>query len=152
DPFDIVDDFLAESAGSRAALLSSIGRDANAVAVVSATIASFLPFPFVGNLGETALFALGEQGANSTATAMALGVIPGGKLAAWAAQSKRGSLIGKVGSSAWGAAKHYATKATGVLARITGGLAKRARDFLRRKPGSACGCFTAGTLVWTATG
>src|SRR5690606_7409266 len=68
------------------------------------------------------------------------------------AKSQLGGFLAKVGSSAWGAAKHYASKAGGFLARMSGGIARRARDFLKRKPPSLCNCFAAGTLVWSAAG
>jgi hypothetical protein len=157
DPFDIVDDYLAESAGSTAAFLNQLGQDAKAVAVVSATIASYLPFPFVGSMGDLALYALGEQGAGETAAYLALGIIPGGKLMHLAAKSKLGSFLGKIGVSAWRGAKHYASKYGRAIIQAVGsvtplGLAKRALEFLKRKPSVACGCFTAGTVVWTATG
>lgn len=83
---------------------------------------------------------------------MALGVVPGGKLAHMFAKSGLGSFIGKIGASAWQSAKHYAGKAGSALGRGAGGLIDRAGQFLKRKPGSACGCFTAGTVVWTLSG
>ncbi|MCW5757956.1 MAG: HNH endonuclease [Phycisphaeraceae bacterium] len=151
DPFSIVDDFLAERAGGSAALLSALGQETKAAAVVAATIASYLPFPFVGNLGELALFALGETSEGELAVAMALGVVPGGKLAHMFAKSGLGSFIGKIGSSAWKSAKHYAGKAGSALGRGAGGLVDRARQFMGRKPPGSC-CFTAGTVVWTIFG
>jgi hypothetical protein len=152
DPFDIVDDYLAESAGSTAAFLNQLGQDAKAVAVVSATIASYLPFPFVGSMGDLALYALGEQGAGETAAYLAMGIIPGGKLV-----GKLGGFLGKIGASSWRAAKHYAAKYGRAIIQAVGsvtplGLAKRALEFLKRKPSVACGCFSAGTAVWTLTG
>jgi len=72
DPFSMVDDFQAEMAGSTAAFLSALGQSARATAVVAAQIASYLPFPFVGNLGEVALYALGESSGDDLAMAMAL--------------------------------------------------------------------------------
>ncbi|MCW5757950.1 MAG: hypothetical protein KIT54_12005 [Phycisphaeraceae bacterium] len=151
DPFSIVDDFLAERAGGSAALLSALGQETKAAAVVAATIASFLPFPFVGNIGELALFALGESSEGELAVAMALGVVPGGKLAHLFAKSGLGSFIGKIGASAWSSAKHYAGKAGSALGRRAGGLVDRARGFEPRKPPGSC-CFTAGTVVWTIFG
>ncbi len=122
--------------------------------MVAAHIISYLPFPGFGLAGDLALYALGEQSAGEMAAGMALGLVPGGKLA---------SLIGKIGSSAWRAAKHYAiTFGAPVLKSaasfMTGAwvfkgisnLAGRARDFVRRiKP---CHCFAASTLVWTTSG
>jgi len=147
DPFDMVDEYLAESAGNSAAFMSALGQGMKATAILAATIASYLPFPFVGNLGEVALYALGETTDEGLVAAMALGLIPGGKLGA-----KFGSFLGRIGSSAWSSAKNYASKHSGALSRGAGGLMSRATEFLRRKPASACGFFVAGTLVWTLNG
>lgn len=139
----MVDEFLAEDAGSRAAFLSQLGMNAKAVAVVAATIASYLPFPVVGQAGDLALYALGEQSGAEYAASVAIGLIPGGKLAA---------LMGRIGSSAWRGAVHYAGRYGGAIIRGAGratlGLADRAMGYLRR----GCGCFTEGTPVLTATG
>lgn len=144
DPFDMVDDFYAEHMGSAAALLSQLGQSAKAVAVVAATIATYLPFPAASLAGEVALYALGETDANEFAVAAAIGLVPGGKL---------GSFIGKLGGSAWNTAKQYASRAGGFLARGAEGLAQRAKRFVNGKsPRMACGCFAAGTLVWTTAG
>lgn len=147
DPFDMVDDYVSESAGNRAAFLSQLGQNAKAMAVTAATIASYLPFPVVGELGDIALYALGEQSGEELAFSLAMGLIPGGKLL-----GKFGSFLGKIGSSAWTGAKHYAGRFGRALFRAynfaSGGLAERALNFLRR----ACGCFEAGTPVWTSRG
>ncbi len=145
DPFSMVDDFQAEHAASTAAFMSALGRSATATAVIAATIASYLPFPFVGNLGELALYALGETSETDLAMAMALGLVPGGKLAA--KFSGLGSFIGKIGSSAWSTATSYARKLTSRFSR--GGLAHRAQAAVK-----ACvrHCFEAATEVWTARG
>jgi hypothetical protein len=151
DPFDAVDEYLAEAAGSTAAFLSSIGQDSRAVAVVAATIASYLPFPFVGNLGELALVGLGETSLVGAGADLALGMIPGGKLLA-----KHGKFFLRIGQSAWSAAKHYASKFASRVVRAGRGalnLLGKAKDFLlKRKPKAVCGCFAAGTPVWTADG
>jgi len=148
DPFSMVDDYLAETAGSRAAFLTQIGQDAAAVAVVTATIASYLPFPGVGALGDLALYALGEQTGTETATMLALGVIPGGKLL-----GNFGSYLSKIGSSAWRGAKHYAGNFGRAIFNYTGPgaalrLGKMALDFIRK----GRGCFEAGTRVWALRG
>ena len=155
DPFSVVEDYLTEFTGNAAAMLSSLGQNLTAVAIVGANIASMLPFPFAGNLGDLALYALGEQSEASLAAAMAIGIIPGGKLASKFASSGIGRFIGRVGASAWGAAKHYAGKAGTWLARRIyrdGGpgfsLLDDAAEFLRK----GCGCFEAGTQVWTERG
>jgi len=153
DPFDMVDEYLAESTGSRAAFLNQIGQDAKAIAIVGATIASYLPVPIVGSLGDMALFALGEQSGGELAAGLAIGLVPGGKLL-----GRLGSFIGDIGGSAWSAAKHYAQRHGRSILRsnpVTGPtltLGDEALEFVRRKPKAACGCFAAGTLVWTPAG
>lgn len=146
DPFDALDDYLAESAGSTAAFMNNIGMGAKAVAVVAATIASYLPFPFVGNLGDLALYALGEQSGAELAGAMALGLIPGGKLGK--AFGKIGSFLGRIGSAAWSAAKSYATRFAKAAANGFLDLGRKALNWVRK----ACGCFEPGTEVWTIDG
>ncbi|MEM7630180.1 MAG: hypothetical protein AAF356_12305, partial [Planctomycetota bacterium] len=80
DPFDMVDDYLAETAGNRAALLGAIGQGGKSAAIVGAQILSMTPFPLASIVGDVALYALGEQSAAETMGAIALGIIPGGKL------------------------------------------------------------------------
>jgi len=151
DPFDVVDEYLAEAAGNTAAFLASIGQDMKAVAVVAATIASYLPFPYVGNLGDLALYALGEQSALETGAGLALGLIPGGKLAAYFAKTKLGTFLGRLGASAWQSATRLARFATRFIrGGVVGGgigLMNGVRAFLR-----GCTCLDAGTAVWTAAG
>ncbi|MFG0243500.1 MAG: polymorphic toxin-type HINT domain-containing protein [Phycisphaerales bacterium JB054] len=151
DPFDMVDEYLAESTGARTAFLNQLGQDAKAIAIVGATIASYLPVPIVGSLGDMALYALGEQTGEELAVGLAIGMIPGGKLL-----GGLGKFLGKIGGSAWSAAKHYAGKFGRGVLRSAGekalALGERALEFVRRKPSAACGCFTAATLVWTPAG
>lgn len=60
--------------------------------------------------------------------------------------------MGRIGASAWSAAKQYAGTFGRAIFRaynyMSFGLAERALKFLTR----ACGCFEAGTPVWTARG
>jgi YD repeat-containing protein len=153
DPFDMVDEYLAETAGNTAAFLSALGKDTLALAVVAAQIASYLPFPGASLAGDLALVVMGEQSAGSTAMALAVGLIPGGKLA---------SLVGKMAASAWKAVSHYASKYAAPLARavvkgldpfgVGRWLFSKAKAWVGRKPASACHCFVAGTLVLTPAG
>ncbi len=148
DPFDMVDDYLTEWAGSVGALLGQLGQSAKAAGIVAATIASYLPFPFAGNLGEIALFALGENNGEEFATAIALGLIPGSKIAA-----KIGGFVSKIGASIWKYALHYANKyGRPVLAAMAKfnpyGFSARALEYLKK----VCGCFEAGTPIWTFRG
>ncbi len=101
DPFDMVDEYIAEDAGSKAAFLGQLGMGAHSVAVVAATIASWMPIPIVNTLGDLALYALGEQSGAQTAFNVALNMMPGGEL---------GILLGKIGSAAFRSAVHYASK------------------------------------------
>lgn len=161
DPFDMVDEYLAEDAGSKAAFMQAIGMSAKATAVLAATIASYLPIPGLASAGDLALYALGEQGAGATAVALGMGIIPGGKLAKLFATSKIGKLLGGIASSAWNGAKHYASQAGAMLLsgakRMVGGAANllgRASTWLaeRKARNNPCKCFAAGTLVWTSLG
>jgi hypothetical protein len=63
DPFDMVDEYLAEDAGSKAAFLERIVGPVHTVAYLTAYVASWLPFPIVGELGHLALSIMGEPGA-----------------------------------------------------------------------------------------
>jgi YD repeat-containing protein len=149
DPFDMVDEFIALDAGSKAAFLQAVGMSAKATAVVAATIASYLPIPGLASAGDLALFALGEQGAGETAVALSLGIIPGGKLAKLFATSGIGKLLGGITSSAWSGAKHFAKfTAAGMLAKTGGTMLDIAKKLLQK----GCGCFEAGTEIWTERG
>jgi hypothetical protein len=143
DPFDMVDEIVNERIGSASALLQSMGQHAQSIAVVSAHILSYLPFPAASLAGELALAALGEQTEEAALAAAAIGLIPGGKL-----MGLVGKIMGGVGSAAWGAAKHYAARDGAFLANKVDGLFARAKSWLRK----GCGCFTAETKVWTMSG
>jgi len=128
DPFSIVDDYLAEHTGSRAGLLTQLGQDAKAVALVAATIASYMPFPMASVAGEMALAALnGEDIGSAAAQAAALGLIPGGKLL-----GKLGGFVGRVSVNALNSAAQYAANYGARLLRVAGGgisnLARRAAN------------------------
>ena len=45
DPFDMVDEYLAESTGAQAAFLTQLGQNAKAVAVVAVAPRNTLPLP-----------------------------------------------------------------------------------------------------------
>lgn len=152
DPFDAMDEILGEASGSTAAFLAQIGQSIAATAVVAATIASYLPFPFVGNLGELALYALGEQSATATAVGIGMGLIPGGKLLKKFGGTKLGTFLSRVGSAAWSIAKEYAAQIGRKIFKALAGpglwLAEKALSFISK----SCGCFEAGTPVWTSRG
>lgn len=67
-----------------------------------------------------------------------------------------GKFLGRVTSSAWSAATHYARQAgAGLLNGVRRGTALLGRAVnwvMDRKPPSLCGCFVTGTVVWTASG
>jgi hypothetical protein len=125
DPFSMVDEYLAEATGNTAAFLSQIGQGLAATAVVLATVASNLPFPITSTLGELALVALGQQSTEEYMLGAAVGLIPGGRIAAkfGGIASSLGSFVGRLGSSAWTSARHYASRFTGWLSNKTKGLA-----------------------------
>jgi hypothetical protein len=75
DPFDMVDEIASDRVGSSAALLQALGNHANSIAVVSAHILSYLPFPAASIAGELALAALGEQSDEAAMAAIAMGLI-----------------------------------------------------------------------------
>ncbi len=143
DPFDMVDEFLAEDAGSKAAWLAQAGQHARAAAIVAATVASYLPFPIASLAGDIALVALGEQSSSEMAAGIAMGLIPGGKLLGGV-----GGFAGRIVGTAWASAKAYAGQFGRALIKRVGGLADRALSVIRR----GCGCFTPGTEVWTTHG
>ena len=148
DPFDMVDEIIAEHAASGAALLSALGNSAKATAVLAAHIATYLPFPAASLAGELALVALGEQDMQTALMAAGLGLIPAGKLLGPAFKTV-GKFIGRAASAVWGAAKHYAGKAARFLWRNSPlGLMHRAASWLAK----GCGCFEEGTHVQTSRG
>lgn len=148
DPFDMVDEIIAEHRASSAAFLNQVGQGAKAVAVIAATIASYLPFPLASAAGELALAAMGEQSMEEAAAGIAMGLIPGGKLAKHF--KKLTGFVSKMASAAWSAAKSYVGKGARFLWKASGlDLAWRAAKWVLRK---GCGCFEAGTFVWTAAG
>ena len=149
DPFDMVDELIAEHAASGSALLAAVGNGAKAAAVLAAHIATYLPFPAASLAGELALVALGEQDMQTALIAAGMGLIPAGKLLGPAFKAV-GKFIGRAASAAWNAAKHYAGKAGKYLARMhpAGFLIERAWRWLAK----GCGCFEEGTQVQTARG
>jgi hypothetical protein len=156
DPFAEVEAIIDEIVGHRAGVLSALGQEMAATALVAARIMSMLPIPMAGIAGDLALYALGDQSAGATVAAIALGVVPGGKLLGKAGQALFKS-IGGLGSAAWGTAKALAAKGGSFLRKQGHGLVERARSFLNsaRKTVlrvAGCGCFTASTVVWTAQG
>lgn len=158
DPFDMVDEYLAETAGQKAALLAQLGQSAKAAAVVAATITSMLPSPLAGYVGDIALYKLGAQSEEELLFGIAMGLILGGKLVAKLGDLGKplGRLLGRVGSAAWSATKRFVKDHGRSVLRagfgVAGWLADKAIDFVRRKPPAACHCFTAGTMVLTPAG
>ena len=162
DPFDMLDDFMAEYLGSASAFLSQLGQDVQAAAVVGLNVLSMMPFPGVSIVGDVGLYLAGEQGLAMTVGMIALGLVPGGKLIGKAV-GKVGPVIANLGAKAWKYATAYAVQFGGAVLRggarlgrwaggMIGSLANRVGSVLRRKPPELCGCFVAGTLVWTASG
>ena len=142
---DDIESLMDELTGGRSEALSQLGTDAEAAAIVAARIMSMLPIPFAGVARDLALYALGDRSGGEMAAALALGIIPGGKLG-----GKLFKSIGGVAGSALSASMQMAKAGGSKLLQGTKDLAGRAAAFVRRKPGSACGCSTAATMVWTA--
>jgi len=128
DSFELLAEFMAESAGERAALLTQIGQSARAVAVVAATIASYMPFPIVGAAGELALYSLGEQSSSQMAVGVSLGLIPGGKLV-----KGLGGFVSRISGSALGVAKSYILRhGRPLIAAVLGPLASTVLKFIEK--------------------
>jgi len=147
DPFSMVDEYLAESAGSKAAFLSQLGMGGRGAAVVTASILSNFPFPFVSHAGDIGLYLMGETSGGELALAAAIGIAPGGKLLA-----QFGGFLARVSKSVFETTVSYARRGS---AKFGGSrLSKAADDWLARKPAKylKCGCFAAATLVWTPAG
>lgn len=154
---DEIDAIINEYIGVRSAILSGFGQEALAAAKMAAHIASYLPFPGVGLVGDLALVALGEISMEEALMGAAIGIVPGGKLIKLLAKSGAGRAIGQIGRAAWKQAKSMASQGGSFLARKGGGLAARAAGWVARKASKLvgagkCGCFTATTLVMTANG
>ena len=132
DPFSMVDEYIAEWAGSSAAFMDRIGQSTRAVAVVAATIAAYLPFPGVGIAGQLALAILnGETLTLDVILESAFyGILPAGagKLAILIK-----SLGGKIFRGASKASLHYGVMAgarPGFVATMAGAAATAGAKFL----------------------
>ncbi len=102
--------------------------------------------------GDLALYALRDQNEQQLAAALALGVIPGGKLA-----GKLFKSMGGMASRAFKASAQIAMAGGSKLLHKAGGMAGKGANWVARKAQRAvgkgsCGCFTAAILVWTAQG
>ncbi|MBX3408093.1 MAG: hypothetical protein KF869_15160, partial [Phycisphaeraceae bacterium] len=153
DPFSMVDEYLAEDAGSKAAFLERVIGGARIYAYVGATLLSMLPFPVISN--AAALGAAALEGDVPPELALA------GKILGYVSLGAISLTISKVAFSASRTAlrlyqQHGFRGAVGQVYQNGIGLAKRAHAWVKAKiatlRGKACGCFTAATLVWTATG
>lgn len=151
DPFSMVDDYIAESVGANAAFLERLVGGARVAAYVGAVVVSMLPFPvsaIAADIGASVLE--GHMPPELVAARKVLGYVALGVVAV---------TVAKLGYSAAKAAFLYVQKygmraALGVALKYSPiGLAHRAWKFLRKpKAAGACGCFVAGTLVWTSYG
>ncbi|MBX3378439.1 MAG: hypothetical protein KF678_15705, partial [Phycisphaeraceae bacterium] len=145
DPFSMVDEYLAEDAGSKAAFLERISGGMQAAAFVGSLILSQLPFPVAMVAGELGAAAL-EGGVSPELRALkkVLGevnlarlMISVGKVAIHAAVSAIKYVVSHGLRAIWNVARRLNPLS----------LAKQAWNALR-----GCGCFTHGTLVWTLRG
>lgn len=149
----MVDEYLAEDAGSKAAFLERVIGGARIYAYVGATLLSMLHIPVISN--AAALGAAALEGDVPPELALA------GKFLGYASLGGISLAISKVAFSASRTAlrlyqQHGFRGAVGQVYQNGIGLAKRAHAWVQAKiatlRGRACGCFTAATLVWTATG
>jgi hypothetical protein len=153
DPFSMVDDYIAESAGNTAAFMERIVGGAKAAAYIGAVVLSQLPFPIsaiAADVGAEILEGPGDIPPSLKAARRILGYVQLGALAL---------TVGKVAASAAKAAVEYVVRygMRGILSSLWNGaksLATTAFNWVSRKEKVAgtCGCFTAATVVWTATG
>lgn len=150
DPFSIVDDYIAEDAGSKAAFLERIVGGAKTAAYVGSVIMSVLPFPVSAAAGELGMAAL--EGHVSPELQMAA------KIMGYASLGAASVIVGKIAYSAAKTATQYVMKygmraALGAALKHSPiGLAIRGAKWAARKLSGKCGCFAAGTLVWTTSG
>jgi hypothetical protein len=153
DPFSLVDEYLAEDAGNKAAFLGQIVGAATTVAYLAATITSVLPVPLpVGIAADIAAGAL--EGHVSPALRQFR------KILGYVALAAVTVMVAKVAVSAFRAAARYVARrgVRGVLYDMSMfGLFGRAKQFIERKVrgGGHIGCmlcFTASTVVLTPAG
>jgi hypothetical protein len=152
DPFAMVDDYMEEMAAERAAFLTAIGKDLKAVAIVGATIASYLPFPAVSLAGELALASLNGNDPTTAIASASLALVPGGKLAKGIA-----GLTNRIGAKALGIATSYAQQHAGAfvntVSQAAPGLAGRAKAVVSKTAASVDAWLNAGpsnTVVYLA--
>ncbi|MCG3123159.1 MAG: hypothetical protein GIKADHBN_01568 [Phycisphaerales bacterium] len=127
---------------------------ARTAAYVGLVMANMLPFPV------TAIAA--DLGANMLEDSMPPELVTARKYLGYASLASAGVFVAKMGYSMIKTAVQYAAKrGSKAASRGTGAmsssLSKRADEIAERKknaPHGSCpiGCFTAGTLVWAATG
>jgi hypothetical protein len=155
DPFDMVDDYLAESSGERAAFMERIVSAAQTAAYIGAVIASTLPLPLpVGILADIGADALeGQVSPELMKMRKLLGLVSLTALTA---------TVGKLSFSAIKTSVHYVIKhgMRGTVRNLwnsTIGLARRGKDWIEHKWRKftkvyKCGCFVGATVVLTPTG
>jgi hypothetical protein len=150
DPFNLVDEYLAEDAGSKAAFLESVIGGFKTAAYVGAVLMSQLPFPIASIVGELGADALeGNISPQLIAARKVLGYVVVGALMA---------TIAKVAIHAIKTAVRYLATHGRSIARALfepGYLMKKAWSWAERKLSMSkqlCGCFAAGTVVWTMAG
>ena len=149
DPFDMVDEYVTESAGAKAAFLERVVGGAKVATFIGLQIIAMLPFPV------TALAA--DIGASALEGEMPPAIKMAGKVMGFLTLASLARSISKIGYAAGkAAAKYFATHGWRGVVKLS--LApysfawKHAQRLARKATGGACGCFVAGTLVWTSTG
>lgn len=160
DPFDMMEEIVSEMMGARAGVLSGLGKQAQATAVMAATIASFMPIPGFGIVGDLALYALGEISMTQVMVGAAIGIVPGGWLVKkYLTKTNLGQNIASMGAAAWNGAKRIVARGGAFLGRMAGGLAERAAKWLGQEVAEKATVDItsemiglAGDIVFKATG
>ena len=153
DPFDMVDQFVLDSAMERAALMEQMGKGAAAASYVGLIVVSMLPFPITGIAADI--------GASMLEGNVPPELVVAGKIVGAVALGAVVYKIGKAIGHGLVIAGNYVMKhgIRGTLkngANALGGLMGRAGRWVERKREvgffKGCGCFAAATVVWTVSG
>jgi hypothetical protein len=84
DPFDMVDEFMAEHSASVAAWMNEIGHGLNGAGMIAATVVSYLPLPGAALVGDIAAAILNGEDLSDVLMGHALGLSPA---ASWSGSS-----------------------------------------------------------------
>ncbi|MFN7314809.1 MAG: hypothetical protein ACK5Q4_01765 [Phycisphaerae bacterium] len=112
DPFDILDEYIAEDAAQKMAFLQRIGAGGHQVARVGLNGLSLSGIPLVSHIGDLGLYSMGDISGTELTAGLMIGFVPGGK---WAQKALKYSsaVFGKVR----GLMSKYSTMGRGVLSK-----------------------------------